>query len=350
MQADIQGLMQGELGNWLSEQAQMREKANKRAFDRWFIGGIGLLPVLTFLWFAPIGSIKLFIAGLAITAVGIWGYQPIQKAKKAIKIGINTAIARDLGIHYDHDVEPGEEFGKALTYGLVPGHDRESFEDRWYGELGGNPFSLYEAHLEERRGSGKNRRWVTVFRGAIITMPFGREFRSTTLLQRKGKHDKWFGLGSRKDVIELDGHRLSYVDQVHPEFEDVFEVWSDDQVEARVVIHPSYVEHLITLERAFHGKAIRALFIEGALVIAVEGDNMFESGSMKAEEDNARAYETAEQFSALAQLMLAINQSERGKMGELETQPQQPAVDPGDAGYTREAASRRAGGFGRKGL
>jgi hypothetical protein len=243
-------------------------------------------------------------------------------------------------------VEPGREFGKALTYGLVPSHDRDSFEDCWYGELGGNRFNLYEAKLEERRGSGKNRRWVTVFRGAIITMPFGREFRSTTLLQRKGKHDKWFGLGSRKDVIELDGHRLQYVDQVHPKFEDVFEVWSDDQVEARVLIHPSYVEHLIALETAFHGKAIRALFTEEQLIIAVEGDDMFESGSMKAEEDQARAHETAQQFGALARLMLSINQSERGKVEAIDMKPSHPGISD----YARESTPRRAGGFGRKGL
>jgi len=329
MHADVKGLMHGELGNWLSEQTAMRDAAKKKAFDRWFIGGVILLPLVSFLWFVPLAwlfDLKLFIAGAALFGVAAWGYGPIQEAKKTIKVGINTAIARDLGIHYSHEVDPGTEFGEALTYGLVPNHDRGTFEDRWYGELGGNHFNLYEAHLEERRRSGKNRRWVTVFRGAIINLPFGREFRSTTLLQRKGKHDKWFGLGSRKDVIELDGHRLQYVDQVHPKFEDVFEVWSDDQVESRVLIHPSYVEHLIALERAFHGKAVRTLFTGGELVIAVEGENMFESGSMKAEEDQARADETARQFSALAQLMLAINQSERGKSEAIDLQPSHPGI------------------------
>lgn len=349
MQADVQGLMRGELGNWLTQQNSMRDAANKKAFDRWFIGAIGLLPVLSFLWFVPIGGLfdlKLFLAGGAVLAVGAWGYQPIQEAKKTIKVGINTAIARDLGIHYDADVEPGMEFDKARTYGLVPKYDRDSFEDCWYGELGGSPFNLYEAHLEERRGSGKHRRWVTVFHGAMISLPFGREFRSTTLLQRKGKHDKWFGLGSVRDEIKLDGHRLQYVDQVHPDFEDVFEVFSDDQVEARVLIHPSYIEHLIALEKAFHGKAIRALFVDQHLVIAVESDNMFESGSMKAEEDNSRAQETADQFAALAQLMLAINQTERGVAQGIEMKPKHPGISE----HARETTPRRAGGFGRKGF
>lgn len=348
MQADIQGLMRGELGNWLAEQGSMRDEAQKTAFDRWFYGGIALLPVLAFIWFLPFfgAGLKLFAAGAAIVGVGAWGYQPIQEAKKTIKIGINEAIARDLGIEYDAEVEPGVEFDKARSYGLVPNYDRDAFEDCWYGELGGHKFNLYEAHLEERQGSGKNRRWVTVFRGAIISLSFGREFRSTTLLQRKGKHDKWFGLGSVKDVIELDGHRMQYVDQVHPAFEDVFEVFSDDQVEARVLIHPSYIEHLIALEKAFHGKSIRTLFVDQHLVLVVESDNMFESGSMNANEDSRRAQETADQFGALARLIMAINQTERGKAELVAAEPASAVISE----HARAATPRAVGGFGRKGL
>lgn len=357
MQADVQTLLDGELGSWLSEQQAMREEAKKKAWNRWFIGGCALLPALAFLWFLPLslGDFKFFISAIAVGGVYAWGYAPISEAKKAVKIGINSAIAADLGISYDHDLEPGEEYEACKTYGLVPSCDRNSFEDRWYGELEGHPFNLYEAHLEERRGSGKNRRWVTVFRGAIIDMAFGRPFHSTTLLQRKGKHKKWLGFGGRKDHADFKGHRLDFVDQVHPDFEDVFEVWSDDQVEARVLVHPSYVEHLLSLERAFNGDAVRALFRAGEVVIAIESGNMFESGSMKAEEDHARVAEAAEQFAAMARLATAINQNERGRVIAKEVERDRGADAPPPISETaREAArddpARPAGGFGRKGL
>lgn len=348
MQADVQGLLAGELGSWLAEQTAMREAARAKAFNRWFMGGIALLPVFSFLWFAPawLGDFKLVLAVGGVLAVSAWGYMPIQEAKKTIKIGINSAIARDLGISYEHDVTPGEEYRAAKTYGLVPGCDRDSFEDRWFGKLEGHEFELYEAHLEERRGSGKNRRWVTVFRGAIIAMEFGRHFHSTTLLQRKGKHKKWFGLGGRKDYVDFGGQRLSYVDQVHPDFEDVFEVWSDDQVEARVLIHPSYVEHLLGVERAFRAKAVRALFRKGEVVLAVQGGNLFESGSMNADEDSLRVHEAAEQFGALAKLALAINQNERGRTRSVNAEPAPPAISD----HARATTQRNVGGFGRKGL
>ena len=67
---------------------------------------------------------------------------------------------------------------------------------------------------------------------------------------------------------------------VHPEFEDLFSVWSDDQVEARYLVHPRYVERLLEVEQAFDGQNVRTLFKGGELVIAIESDNMFESGSL----------------------------------------------------------------------
>ena len=347
MRADIQGLMDGELGSWLSEQQAMRDEAKAKAHNRWFYGGLALLPVIAFLWynFHSLGNVVVFLTAAGFIGVGAWGYMPINAAQKAIKIGINSAIAKHFGISYEHDLTPGDEFRRARIYGLVPGYDRDNFEDRWFGSLEGHGFNLYEAHLEERRGSGKNRRWVTVFRGAIMAMEFGRQFHSTTLLQRKGKHKKWFGLGGRADHASFNGHRLDYVDQVHPEFEDVFEVWSDDQVEARYLIHPSYVEHLLALEKAFHGDAVRALFKGGEVVIAVESGNLFESGSMKAEEDHARVAEAAEQFGAMARLAMAINQNDRGRVRDVNA----PAPAPAPTQPTQPPRSHGAG-FGRKGL
>jgi len=327
MRNTIDTLMQGQLGEWLAGQTEMRTAAKHKAASRWVWGAVVALPVLAFVWFGPDwgGGLKSFITIGAILGVSIWGYQPIADAARAIKIGINSAIAHSFGVAYEHDVEPGEEFAAARTYGLVPDFDRSNFEDRWYGTLESHAFNLYEAQLEERRGSGKNQRWVTVFRGVIMQMGFGRSFHSTTLLQRAGRHRKWLGLGGASDHVAFAGHRLDRVDQVHPAFGEVFALFSDDQVEARVLVHPSYVEHLLRLESAFGAKELRALFARGAVIIAVEGSDLFESGSIDASTDRAHAEKAAAQFSALAGLALAINQHERGRVLGSSTPP--PVAD-----------------------
>lgn len=315
MRTNIDSLMQGGLGTWLAGQADMRAAAKDKAAWRVVWSVLVLLPLLSFLWFAPALPLDLtaFVTAAGIALAGYWTYRPLAAAKQAIKIGINAAIAESFGVAYVAEVEPGPEFEAARTYGLVPDFDRSQFEDRWHGTLEGHGFDLYEAHLEERRGSGKNRRWVTVFRGVIIRMAFGRRFHSTTLLERAGAHRSWFGLGGTSAHVTFDGHRLARVDQVHPAFGEVFALFSDDQVEARVLVHPSYVEHLLRLESAFGAKELRALFSRGEVIIAVEGRNLFESGALDASSDRARAAEAAEQFAALAGLALAINQNERGR-------------------------------------
>jgi len=323
MRKPNESLMQSGLEDWLAGQADMRESAKKQAASRWTWGAAIAMPVLAFVWFSPAGqtSIAPILTFMAIVGTGWWGYKPIAEAKKTIKIGINSAIAANYGVSYEHDVEPGAEFDTARTYGLVPGFDRSGFEDRWFGTLEGHAFNLYETHLEERRGSGKNQRWVTVFRGPLIHMGFGRTFHSTTLLERAGKHRKWLGLGGASDHVSFGGHTLSRVDQVHPAFGDVFALFSDDQVEARVLVHPTYVEHLLKLESAFEAQELRALFTRGEVIIAVEADNMFESGSMEAADDRANAERAARQFGALAGLALAINQNERGRVLDSDPQP-----------------------------
>ncbi len=316
MRSDIDTVMQGGLADWLAGQAEMRENAKKQATSRWVWGAAILLPVLAFVWFSPLGQTMFatILTLLGIGGAGWWGYLPIAAATKAIKVGINSAIAQSWGLAYSPDVTPGPEFEAARTYGLLPGFDRSAFEDRWHGTLEGHDFELYECHLEEQRGSGKNRRWVTVFRGPVIRMTFGRPFRSTTLLERAGKHRKWLGLGSASDHVVFEGHRLDRIDQVHPAFGDTFALYSDDQVEARVLVHPSYVEQLLRLEDAFEARELRALFTGGAVIIAIEAGNLFESGGMNADADRENAARAARQFGAMAGLALAINQNDRGRV------------------------------------
>ena len=307
---NVDRLLAGPLGTWLSEHEIVREEAKAQTKGRYFKVGLAAVLILPFLFIlVPISTeFKLFVAVAAIMGGAAWGYMPTAAAKKEAKIGINDAIASALDLTYEHDFEPGEEFEYCKRYQLVPHYGRSGFEDRWSGSVAGHDFSLFEAHLEVQRGSGKSRRWVTVFRGAIILMGYGKQFHSTTLLQRAGKHKKWLGLGSSKDSVKFKGHELGLVDLVHPEFEDRFVVYSDDQTEARYLIDPLYVERLIAIEDAFHGDDIRSLFIGGNVVIAVESGNLFESGSINAADDHAKIEETVGQFKMLADLAVSFNE------------------------------------------
>ena len=304
---DADRLMAGELGAWLEGQAQVRADAVAQSWDRVWKAGMVLLPLAAFFFIlVPIEfTPKLWLSGFAFAGAWGWSQIPKQKAKKQVKTGINEAIAGALGLTYCHDCEATDAFEIAREYRLLPKHQKRNFEDLWQGETAGHDFTLHEAHLQERRGSGKNRRWVTVFRGAIVSVSFERPFHGTTLLAKDGQFRKLFG--GAKDSVKLDGQILQLADMVSPEFEDRFDVYTTDQTEARWLINPEYIERLLNLERLFQGKGSAVVFTGGNMVLALEGGNLFESGSLNPQADRAMVAQTIRQFAGIADLALTMN-------------------------------------------
>ena len=302
--------MAGELGQWLESQGEARELAKAKSSSRRWTAAIVLVPLLVFVaiafqWdFQAIIWVAVFLGG----AAWLWSEWPKTKAKKVVKVGINEGIAGALGLSYSHEAEADRAFALAKACRLVPRHDKASFEDRWTGAFGEIPFTLYEAHLEERRGSGKNRRWVTVFRGIVMSVGYRERFHGTTLLVRDNAFRKFWG--GKKDCIEVDGMQLDYAAMSHPEFEDVFDIYTSDQVEARTLIDPLYVERLIALERSYRGEDVGTIFNEGQLVVALKTGNMFESGHIEASEDRRMVERTVDQFARLADLARTLNERE----------------------------------------
>lgn len=310
---DAAQLMAGPLGQWLEGQATVREAARKQASARLFKASLPAVFLLAFFWILVPADValKIFVTLGAGGLVWVWSQAPVRAAVRTVKIGINSAIADALGLKYTHDLQPGRGFENAKTFKMVPSHDRAAFEDGWSGHYDGHYFVLHEAHLEERRGSGKNRRWVTVFRGAILVIGLARDAYGTTLLQRAGKHRRFFG--GVKDEVHLGGKSLGHVDMVHPDFADIFDMFSNDQVEARYLVHPQYVERLIEIEQAFDGDDVCCLFSEGELTIVINSGNMFESGSINAADDRYRLEKTIDQFARLADLSKSLNEPQRAQ-------------------------------------
>lgn len=307
---DVDALMAGELGQFLQAQVQVRQDAKAKTNQRYLMSAAGMIPLVLVLFFLPIGEFKIW--GSVIAGMGAWWWsrQPIMAAKKQTKSGINEAIASALGLNYVHDCESGHGFLRAKSHKMFPSYTRANHEDLWSGDMAGLPFSLHESHLEERRGSGKNSRWVTVFRGPVITIGFARSFHATTLLERSGRHRR-FGFFGEKDELKVDGAVLDKADMVHPDFEDAFTVYTNDQTEARYLVHPTYIEKLIALEQAFRGQGIRTLFKDSELTIVLKTENMFESGSLDHNLDRAMVQMCVSQFMAMADLCAQLNEAPR---------------------------------------
>jgi hypothetical protein len=240
--------------------------------------------------------VVMFMVGIVGAAIA---YSPIARFGKQLKRQYCEAIASAMGASFRVSAfdPPALERLKALR--LVPSYARASFEDLFTGTHKGARYELYEGHLEQRTTDSKGRtRYSTVFRGQLIRMHFPRDFLGVTIVRRDAGVFNMFGGG------DIDGRKLERVRLVASEFENAFEVWGTDQVEARYLLHPYMMQRLIDLEHGLHGKRLRCAFESGDLLVAVEGGNLFEPGDLfKPLVDPARARRIVDEIAGVVKVM-----------------------------------------------
>ncbi|MEL6416546.1 MAG: DUF3137 domain-containing protein [Pseudomonadota bacterium] len=161
----------------------------------------------------------------------------------------------------------------------------KSFEDYVSGEAHGATFQSVEAKLE--RQSGRSRK--TVFQGQLMWLTFDRPLGMgrTVVIRDKG-------------VFNMKNIGMKRVGLVDPVFERIFEAYSTDQVGARVVLDPAFMQRMVDLETYLNGGNIRFAFEDQTVLIAVETSNRYEAGSMSSRlDDPARAQRILNEVGAI---------------------------------------------------
>lgn len=196
-------------------------------------------------------------------------YYMQRKLKAGTKEHLMQSITRFLGWSYQLSGFLPPELDLLKRHKMLPSWDRKSLEDEMRGTAHGADFRLCEAHLEREDNSDDGDNWTTVFRGVILEIDFHREFLGRTVVLR----DK--SIFNRR---KFEG--MKRVGLVDPVFEKAFEAYGTDQVEARYLLTPDFMQRLVDLEKKFDGKQLRFGFLRNRLHIVVDAPNQFEAGSM----------------------------------------------------------------------
>lgn len=303
---DVDTLMAGGLQNRLDALAADRAKAKEKMY--WTGGGgvvAGILVGFILLIFGA-QQFAFFAGAIIIGGALAWANSIRQKMVNSLKQEMNGALAAALQIDYSVAGFSGQEFENACEYALLPDYDDKYLQDQWHGQIEGIDFLLYEAKLTETRGSGKNRRTVTVFEGVLLRFQFARPFLATTLVRRDGFKFTLFG-----DSKSYGGQKLERIKMVDPRFEDAFDVYGTDQVEGRYLVHPAYCERLLELEKEFDGEKLAALFLGGDLIVTLHTGDIFESATLNPEQDRELLGQTIGQFGSIARLVKLLNERPR---------------------------------------
>jgi hypothetical protein len=271
--------------------------------NRFRLGAVaGLALAGVSLAFAPPLVVMLALAGAA--GLLAWGEATLEPIRRQTKTLLVEPVSRQFGLGFETDPTRPAEIDLCRELGLTPSYDRAKFEDRLSGERGGAPFVLFEAHLEERRTTTDSKgrtttTWVTVFRGQCLKVRFPKPFSGVTRVYRDaGLFNGFLSIGRGNERVRLED----------PEFEKAFQVFSTDQIEARFILTPDFMERLLGLESAFGGRSLRCAFSGGDMVLAVEGRRLFEAGSMsKPLNDLNRIRTILQDFAAVFLLIDAVS-------------------------------------------
>ena len=303
---DVDTLMADGLQTRLDALSAERAKAKKKVY--WTGGGGLAIGVLAALILFLLGAEQFaYFGGLIIIGGAFaWANSIRQEMIDSLKSEMNGALAKALQIDYSVAAFSGQEFENACDFDLLPSYDDCYLQDQWHGSIDGTDFLLYEVKLTETRGSGKNRRTVTVFEGVLLRFQFARPFLATTLVRRDGFKFTLFG-----DSKSYDGRTLERIKMVDPRFEDAFDVYGTDQVEGRYLVHSAYCERLLDLEREFDGERLTALFLGGVLIVALRTGDIFESATLNPKQDRELLDKTISQFGSIARLVKLLNERPR---------------------------------------
>ncbi|MGY6531672.1 DUF3137 domain-containing protein [Glycocaulis sp.] len=274
-----------EIEPWLTSLEERRQAAVKRLVNGILVAIPVGLGIVTFaILFGAPPALGLFGAGVAGVAIAGYAGLPLNALRTEVKEGLNNRLAGAFGLRYSAKPAIPAQFDSFRSHGLVPRSDRRSFEDHFEGEAFGARFELYEAELKQRRRSRRRTYYVTVFRGVLIRVEFPRTIEGVTLITRdQGIFNALDGL-----MRSANGRRLERIGLVDPKFERIFQVYGTDQVMARYLMTPTFMERVLALETALKGKNVRAVFDEslregfgqGEMLLAAETGNLFEPGSL----------------------------------------------------------------------
>ncbi len=191
----------------------------------------------------------------------------IKKAKSKLL----TALLSIFGKFYILD-KPILTLQEIKQYKLFPNTSEITNDDIIVGSYQTLEVGIQESKLTHESGSGKNRHTVTDFKGIFVKVKIPKNFQGTTVVRAERK-----GNSAPKGLEKV---RLE-----DPEFEKIFNVYSDDQIEARYLLTTAFMERLKNVRHIFSQKTgnqeylpdIYCVFDKGFLIIAIStSENFFE--------------------------------------------------------------------------
>lgn len=192
-----------------------------------------------------------FDLGLAVgglLALGLWVYValPGHAFQQDIKGRVWPVVFKFYGPDFDFRRADGSSHNAYMlrNTGVMPDAGRWLFGDRVTGTYRGVRISVEELTVKSEAKEKKDEKQL--FKGLVISLHLPLPLRGRTLVLRES--------GMAGNLSRRLGHELARVRLEDPQFERAFEVFGQDQIDARVALTPAMMERLTFLEQQHGGK------------------------------------------------------------------------------------------------
>lgn len=178
---------------------------------------------------------------------------------------------------------------------IFPLYDSKEGDDFFCGNYHQVQAIISEEQLYKKVRTKNGSHNVTVFQGIVILLETNKKFEGKTLVLKDSGWLNLFKKIGRPERVKLED----------VSFERQFEVFSDNQIEARYLLTTAFMERMSEVKKAFQGKNIQFSFFNNKLLIAIETNhNMFEVSSLFRRATNRKMIDRAfEQFASVTEII-----------------------------------------------
>jgi energy-coupling factor transporter transmembrane protein EcfT len=192
------------------------------------------------------GFANVFVILIVITIVIIqFGKKVIvQKYRNTFKISVIPLLLKQFGNKITYS-QLGLEENYASRTGMFGHFTKYSSEDTVNGKIDDVNFKCSDVKLGYYSGSGKHRRYVPVCHGQLYIFDFNKQFKTNTIIrERNGKPS------SNLSKIELE----------NVQFNNQFNIYSNNQHDTFYILTPHFMEKLLLLESKHAGDLFMAFY------------------------------------------------------------------------------------------
>lgn len=247
---------------------------------------------------------------IAIVAIYISGMMNLKFVAKLKNTILPKLLMRFGNIRKLEDNELGS-IEKNIYKSKLYEFDECGFEDCFAGNYQGVDFAAAETVLTtEVKDKDGGTRQVTVFNGLMLSLPYNKKINAYTMIAPKNITSEksfklitllilsiiffilfittfsvvillWFIAIAYGVVVVFKNKELEKVKLEDVDFDKEYSVKSENQVEARYLVTPSFMERFKNLKKTYNSKEVRCAFFDNKVIFAIYMDkNLFEIGSL----------------------------------------------------------------------